>query len=298
MSKDKSSSDKSILNINIGILGHVDSGKTSLVKALSTCLSTAALDKHPQSIERGITLDLGFSSFTLDLPDHLVSVVNGAYSNLQFTLVDCPGHASLLRTIIGGAQIIDTIILVIDVNKGIQAQTAECIVIGEITSENVIIALNKVDLLPETEREGKIMRMKRRIRKVFASTRFPDPPVVLLAAAVGGERVAAATQTKGEPVVQSSGIEDLVHLLRSTVQLPRRVVSGPFLFAVDHCFAIKGHGTVVTGTVLAGSVATSNTIEFPDLKLQRKVKSMQMFRRTVKVAMQGDRVGLCVTNLE
>ena len=91
------------LNINVGVLGHVDSGKTSLTKALSTVGSTAAFDKHPQSKERGITLDLGFSSFIMDLPAHLRDT---PYDRMQVTLVDCPGHASLIRTIIGGAQII------------------------------------------------------------------------------------------------------------------------------------------------------------------------------------------------
>lgn len=89
-------------NINIGILGHVDSGKTSLVKALSTSLSTAALDKSSQSQQRGITLDLGFSAFSLPLPPHLQEEYGEQYKEIQFTLVDCPGHASLIRTIIGG----------------------------------------------------------------------------------------------------------------------------------------------------------------------------------------------------
>lgn len=87
--------------------------------SLSTSLSTAALDKHPQSKERGITLDLGFSSFTIPMPEHLQHIPG---RTLQFTLVDCPGHASLIRTIIGGAQIIDMMILVVDVTKGIQVQ--------------------------------------------------------------------------------------------------------------------------------------------------------------------------------
>lgn len=91
------------LNFNIGVLGHVDSGKTSLARALSSTASTAAFDKNPQSRERGITLDLGFSSFTVDCPDHLRDGGGQQpYDSLQFTLVDCPGHASLIRTIIGG----------------------------------------------------------------------------------------------------------------------------------------------------------------------------------------------------
>lgn len=91
------------LNFNIGVLGHVDSGKTSLARALSSTASTAAFDKNPQSRERGITLDLGFSSLTVDLPEQLRESGNQQqYDSLQFTLVDCPGHASLIRTIIGG----------------------------------------------------------------------------------------------------------------------------------------------------------------------------------------------------
>lgn len=89
------------------------------VAALSTTLSTAALDKHPQSKERGITLDLGFSSFAVSLPERLDHL---PFDELQVTLVDCPGHASLIKTIIGGAQIIDMMLLVVDVNRGIQTQ--------------------------------------------------------------------------------------------------------------------------------------------------------------------------------
>ena len=135
-----------VRNVNVGVLGHVDSGKTSLVAALSDPqkLSTAALDKNPQSAQRGITLDLGFSAFAVPLPAHLAAPSTAGSAELQFTLVDCPGHASLIRTIIGGAQIIDLMVLVIDVTKGIQTQTAECLVVGEILTQHLVVALNKV----------------------------------------------------------------------------------------------------------------------------------------------------------
>lgn len=139
-----------VLNFNIGVLGHIDSGKTSLAKALSSTASTASFDKNPQSKERGITLDLGFSSFQVPIPEHLKQ---HGYDILQFTLVDCPGHASLIRTIIGGAQIIDMMMLVVDVTKGMQTQTAECLVIGEILCEKMVVVLNKVDLLKEEKRD-------------------------------------------------------------------------------------------------------------------------------------------------
>lgn len=91
-----------VLNLNIGILGHVDSGKTSLAKVLSSTSSTACFDKNPQSQERGITIDLGFSSLLIDFPKTLDLHGTTSYDKLQYTFVDCPGHASLIRTIIGG----------------------------------------------------------------------------------------------------------------------------------------------------------------------------------------------------
>lgn len=97
------------LNINVGLLGHVDSGKTSLSKTLSQISSTAAFDKNPQSQERGITLELGFSALTLESPEGIKG--KSEDGSLVFTFVDCPGHQSLIKTIIGGSQIIGKQIL-------------------------------------------------------------------------------------------------------------------------------------------------------------------------------------------
>lgn len=235
------------------------------------------------------------------IPPQLVEEAGDLYDNLQFTLVDCPGHASLIRTIIGGAQIIDMIVLVIDINKGIQTQTAECIVIGEITTEKMIIVLNKIDMIPPDDREEKIEKMKNKLRNVFSSTKFANPVFVLTSAAVGGEKVAAVSSSSGtggketsdggnneagggggkskksgkgsnsNPSVETQGVDTLIEVIRSSIQMPKRNYDGPFYFSIDHCFPIKGHGTVLTGTILSGTIQLNSMIELPLLQQQRKV---------------------------
>ncbi|XP_069688405.1 selenocysteine-specific elongation factor [Periplaneta americana] len=278
----------SILNLNIGILGHVDSGKTSLAKALSTTGSTASFDKNPQSQERGITIDLGFSSFFIDVPDHLKSLLS--IEKIQITLVDCPGHASLIRTIIGGAQIIDLMMLVVDVTKGVQTQTAECLVIGEVTCQKMIVVLNKTDLLPAEKRSSITEKMKKKMKHTLAGSVFKDAPVVSVAAKPGGPEAPESCTPEG--------LGDLIEELRKLAFLPERLTSSPFLFAVDHCFGVRGQGTVMTGTVLQGSISINDTVEIPSMNVTKKVKSIQMFKKPVDRAMQGDRIGLCVTQFD
>uniref|UniRef100_A0A3P9P8A2 Selenocysteine-specific elongation factor n=1 Tax=Poecilia reticulata TaxID=8081 RepID=A0A3P9P8A2_POERE len=279
------------LNFNVGVLGHVDSGKTSLARALSSTASTAAFDKNPQSRERGITLDLGFSSFTVDCPDHLRdSGGQQQYDGLQFTLVDCPGHASLIRTIIGGAQIIDLMMLVVDVVKGVQTQTAECLLIGELTCPRMVVVLNKIDLLPPNKRQSAIEKMTKRLHKTLESTRFKECPVIAVAAKPGGPEAPEPEEPQGVP--------ELIELLKKQTYLPKRDAEGDLLMAVDHCFSIRGQGTVMTGTILQGSLAINDTVEIPVLKVTKKIKSVQMFRKPVSGAMQGDRVGVCVTQFD
>uniref|UniRef100_A0A7S2ZDG9 Tr-type G domain-containing protein n=2 Tax=Rhodosorus marinus TaxID=101924 RepID=A0A7S2ZDG9_9RHOD len=146
-------------NVSIGVLGHVDCGKTSLVRVLSTTLSTASLDRHPQSRSRGITLDLGFSCIDR-VDDHGVSQT--------ITLVDCPGHATLLRTIICGSRIVDGMMLVVDASKGIQTQTAECIVIAEVVNiKNVLVVFNKTDLVDEAS----LRATEQKVLKTLARTK-------------------------------------------------------------------------------------------------------------------------------
>ncbi|XP_058144862.1 selenocysteine-specific elongation factor isoform X2 [Dasypus novemcinctus] len=285
------------VNVNVGVLGHIDSGKTALARALSTTASTAAFDKQPQSRERGVTLDLGFSCFSVPLPARLRSALpppeagpEPGEPQLQVTLVDCPGHASLIRTIIGGAQIIDLMMLVIDVTKGMQTQSAECLVIGQIACQKLVVVLNKTDLLPEGKRQAAVDRMTKRMQKTLESTKFRGAPIIPVAAKPGGPE---APDTEAP-----QGIPELIELLTAQIPVPVRDPSGPFLMAVDHCFSIRGQGTVLTGTILSGSVGLGDSVEIPALKVVKKVKSMQMFHLPVTSAMQGDRLGICVTQFD
>ncbi|KAH7460455.1 Selenocysteine-specific elongation factor [Phytophthora ramorum] len=256
----------SVVNVNVGVLGHVDSGKTSLVRALSTHLSTAALDKHPQSQQRGITLDLGFSSFRLEplCPQE---------PSLQVTLVDCPGHASLFRTILGGVAIIDTVLMVVDCRKGLQAQTIESLL-----------------LAVEAERTSQIAAVTEEIR-AFLTNHFPhfrhheeaQVPVVPVAVAAGQD---------------TQGIPELLKVLRVNLQVPERDATGVFCLAVDHCFAVPGNGTVLTGTVLSGALGKGDELELLPLGVKAKVKTLQVFKQEVDRCAQGDRVGVRVNGLD
>ncbi|KAJ9596344.1 hypothetical protein L9F63_012619 [Diploptera punctata] len=222
------------------------------------------------------------------MPDHLKNCT--PHEKLQFTLVDCPGHASLIRTIIGGAQIIDLMILVVDVTKGMQTQTAECLIIGEITCQKMIVVLNKIDLLPEGNRKALIDKMTKKMKLTLAKSVFENAPIVSVAAKPGGPDASEISSPEGLP--------NLIEIISKYAFIPERHITRPFLFAVDHCFSIRGQGTVMTGTVLQGTVCVNDTVEIPSMHITKKVKSMQMFKKPVEQAAQGDRIGLCVTQFD
>ena len=127
--------------------------------------------------------------------------------------------------------------------------------------------------------------MKKRLSKTLENTKFSGAPIIAVAA-------------KPDQAAEALGITELVDLLSAQAYVPERNNAGPFLFAVDHCFSVRGQGTVMTGTVLQGSVVLNDNIEIPSMKVVKKVKSMQMFRHPVSKAMQGDRVGICVTQFD
>lgn len=295
------------VNINVGLMGHVDAGKTSLARFISDVGSTAAFDRHPASQERGITLDLGFSRVTT--------------SRGTITLVDCPGHGSLLRMVLGAASIIDAVILVIDATEGIQAQTAECLVLAELVTRRLLVALTKVDKLAS---QDDLERMIKGLRRALGETVFGQEKTI---SAFPVPIVPVSPQL---PETRESFLEALGDFLfpsgddgESSWAPQRTLVQGPTLVAIDHCFTIKGQGAILTGTILRGSLHPGDMVEIgverigsgeesaasptdsssgagskPRSRLiaasanLRRIKSLQIFKKSVERAQQGDRVGI------
>lgn len=173
-------------------------------------------------------------------------------------------------------------ILVVDVQKGFETQTGECLILGEITRKPMIVALNKIDNLEESKRETSIEKISKKIQKTLEPTIFKGCNIIPVSA------------------IASINIDKLITSLLEEVSKLNltRNPDAPFIFAFDHCFAIKGSGTVLSGTVLQGSIRVNDSIEIPQLKTDRKIKSMQMFRKALNSGVAGDRLGICITNFD
>ncbi len=251
--------------VHVGLFGHIDSGKTAVAASLSDIISTAGIDAHPQSKERGITIDIGFTSFILD--EYLV------------TLVDGPGHADLIKISASSVEIIDCALIVIDINKGPQVQTGEHLIMVEsLNIENIIVILNKIDLF-----KGNIEEEIQKIRRFFGSTSF-------------GSNVPIFTVSAKNKI----GLEELKKGISKTIDklnLKREIV-GDIIIPIDHYFPIKGIGAILTGTLLKGQLKLNQTLEIIPIKSSGRVKNIQIFHQNVETAKAGDRIGINIKGID
>jgi len=251
--------------VHIGLFGHIDSGKTAVVAVLSEFISTAGIDAHPQSKERGITIDLGFTSLVLD--EYLI------------TLVDGPGHADLIKISASSVEIIDCALIVIDVTKGPQIQTGEhLIMIESLNIDDVIVVLNKIDLF-----KGDLDAEIRKIRSFFGSTSYGSNVPIF--------SVSAKTQAGFEELKQ--GILEKVKTLDI-----KRNLEGSVIIPIDHHFSIKGRGSVITGTILKGRLNLNQDLDVIPVNTSGRVKTIQIFHQNVNEAKAGDRVGVNIKGLD
>jgi len=248
--------------VHIGLFGHVDHGKTKLAACLTEKPSTAALDKHPEAQRRGMTIDMGFSAFSL--------------GNYLVTLVDLPGHYSLIKHVMAGANIIDVGILVVAADEGPNVQTLEHLqILNALNIEKLVVAVNKMDLV----NEERLSQVKEEIHALLSKTRFKDSPIVPVSA------------------MKCEGMDELKNRLLEQVSLPVRHWSGSLKIPVDHAFNIAGIGTVVTGTILRGKVKVGDAVEIRPTGKQCRVKLIQIFSENTEEASAGDRVGIALADV-
>ncbi len=248
--------------VHIGLFGHIDHGKTAIAARLSEKVSTAGLDKHPQAQERGITIDIGFTAFEI---------------NEYFAiLVDAPGHADLISNVVAAANIIDVAILVIAADEGPMIQTGEHILILDTFGLNLIIALNKIDLVNQQKLEKTIQNIK----SVLKNTRYENVKIIPTSAKTG------------------EGIPELKDAIYSILRPPNRKTEGSFKMPIDHAFPIKGTGTVLTGTIHRGKIAIGDIIEIAPIGVSGKIKSIQSFKENLDAASAGDRIGIGIPGID
>ncbi|MHA1793617.1 MAG: GTP-binding protein [Promethearchaeota archaeon] len=258
--------------IHCGLFGHVDSGKTSVASVLSEIISTAGLDAHPQAKKRGISIDLGFTSFDID--------------DVTITLVDAPGHADLIRSVVASANIIDIGMIVLDARKGPEIQTGEhMVILDALGIKNVIFILNKIDALENSgtdpsSLEAMIKKTRAFLRK--SGDTFANAPLIPVSAH------------------EKKGFDELIKALKSLIKnkVFTRNVDGAFIMPFDHHFQVKGYGTVVTGSIIQGRVSVGDLVEISPLKMTGKVKSINIFKQAVSDAEAGDRVGVAITGID
>ena len=274
-------------HVNIGTIGHVDHGKTSLTAAITTVLAKAGgatarsygdIDNAPEERERGITIN--------------TSHVEYETANRHYAHVDCPGHADYVKNMVTGAAQMDGAILVVSAADGPMPQTREHILLArQVGVPYIVVFLNKVDMVDDAEL---LELVEIEVRDLLNKYEFPgdDTPVVKGSAM---KVLEGDTSDIGEP-----SILRLMEAVDSYIPTPVRAVDKPFLMSVEDVFTITGRGTVATGRVEQGQVKVSEEIERVGLGDSKKfvVTGVEMFRKLLDSAQAGDNVGLLLRGAE
>src|ERR1700677_2321613 len=272
--------DRSKPHVNVGTIGHIDHGKTTLTAAITKVLSKHnpkilfrsfdSIDNAPEERERGITIATAHVEYET--------------ANRHYAHVDCPGHADYIKNMITGAAQMDGAILVVSAADGPMPQTREHILLArQVGVPAIVVFLNKVDLVDDPEL---LELVEMEIRDLLNKYQFPgDKTPVIRGSAT------AALEGKPEGV---KAIDDLLAAVDSFIPLPPREIDKPFLMCIEDVFNIEGRGTVVTGRVERGELNKMSDVEIVGLKDTRKTVAtdIEMFRKLLDKASAGDNVGV------
>jgi len=285
--------DRSKPHINIGTIGHVDHGKTTLTAAITMALAKKGLsekrtfdsiDNAPEERERGITIATAHVEYST--------------ANRHYAHVDCPGHADYVKNMITGAAQMDGAILVVAATDGPMPQTREHILLArQVGVPRIVVYMNKVDLVDDEEL---IELVEMELRELLNEYEFPgdDIPIIKGSALKALEAATDDSVPADAPALNS--IWELMDAVDSYIPLPERDVDKPFLMPVEDIFSITGRGTVATGRVERGEVKVSNEVELIGLGLHKKtvVTGIEMFRKILDSAIAGDNAGLLLRGID
>ena len=282
--------DRSKPHVNVGTIGHVDHGKTTLTSSITRVLSEANLaeytpfdriDNAPEEKARGLTIAIQHIEYTTE--------------KRHYAHVDCPGHADYVKNMITGAAQMDGAILVVSAPDGPMPQTREHILLArQVQVPSIVVALNKVDAMDDEEL---LELVELELRELLSEYGFPGDDIPII-------RVSALKALEAEDTSRESewgkGIWELMDTVDEYISIPDRPKDQPFLMPVEDVFGIKGRGTVVTGRVERGIVKVGETIEIVGLQDTKStvVTGVEMFHKTLDEGEPGDAVGVLLRGVE
>ena len=277
-------------HMNVGTIGHIDHGKTTLTSAITKALSTKnmaqlkafdEIDAAPEEKARGITIALAHIEYETD--------------KRHYAHIDCPGHADYIKNMITGTAQMDGAILVVSAADGPMPQTREHILLAhQVNVPYIIVFLNKVDMVDDPEL---LDLVEMETRELLTKYKFPGAELPV----IRGSALAAMNSTSKDPnAPEYKCIFDLMNALDNYLPDPKRETDKPFLMPIEDVFSITGRGTVGTGRVERGKVHTNDEVEIVGLGAHRKavVTGVEMFRKTLDEGMAGDNVGLLLRGVE
>ena len=285
MSKEKF--DRSKTHVNVGTIGHVDHGKTSLTAAITKIAAESGkaifkaydmIDNAPEERERGITIATAHVEYETE--------------NRHYAHVDCPGHADYVKNMITGAAQMDGAILVVSANDGPMPQTREHILLArQVGVPYIVVFMNKVDMVDDPEL---LDLVELEVRELLSSYDFPGDDIIVVKGS------ALKTLEGDQSDIGAGAIKQLLAALDSYIPDPQRDIDKPFLMPVEDVFSIQGRGTVATGRIERGIVKVGEEIEIVGLRDTQKttVTGVEMFRKLLDEGRAGDNVGCLLRSLK
>lgn len=271
---------------NIGTIGHVDHGKTTLTAAITKCLqgigntifkAYSDIDNHIEERNRGITINAAHIEYETE--------------KRHYSHIDCPGHQQYVKNMLTGAVQMEGAILVVAVNDGPQVQTREHVILAkEVGIPYIVVYINKLDSMIEGDMK-ELVEME--VRELLESYGFPtDLPVVK-----GSARRALEEENPSD--LGTNSVQLLMDTVDSYIKQPTRALDAPFLMPIEHVHVIKGRGTVVTGKVEQGKISIEEAVDLVGTNVQSTLcMGLEMFRKSLDFAEVGDSIGMLIKNIK